>query len=265
MKKASVSGKGGTGKSLTVTLLARALSEAGHTVLIVDSDESNVSLYRMLGFDREPKPIIDLFGGERKVANVINQGNSPTESEPLLRSLAGQEIYLKDISGEYLLDKDNVKLLTVGKITTAFEGCACPLGQVCRMFLEKLVLLDNEIALVDMEAGVEHFGRGIEKAIDTAFIVVEPSFESIALASKINFMARATGIERVWAIINKISSQSIEERLRGELTKRGIKTIGAIHYDIQISEDCLMGNPLGDCEANEDMRRIVHSLLQELR
>jgi CO dehydrogenase maturation factor len=37
---------------------------------------------------------------------------------------------------------------------------------------------------VDTEAGVEHFGRGMETSIDSVLIVVEPSFESLEVAQK---------------------------------------------------------------------------------
>ncbi|KPJ51676.1 MAG: ATP-binding protein, partial [Dehalococcoidia bacterium DG_18] len=49
--KIAVCGKGGSGKSAIVTLLAKGLREKGYKVLVVDSDESNSGLYRMLGFD----------------------------------------------------------------------------------------------------------------------------------------------------------------------------------------------------------------------
>ena len=44
------------------------------------------------------------------------------------------------------------------------EGCACPMGVVSREFIEKLELKDQELLVVDTEAGVEHFGRGVEIA-----------------------------------------------------------------------------------------------------
>ena len=48
--KISVCGKGGRGKSTLVSLLANAPLARGLTTLVVDSDESNSGLFRMLGF-----------------------------------------------------------------------------------------------------------------------------------------------------------------------------------------------------------------------
>ena len=262
MKKISISGKGGTGKSMLTTLLANVLSGKGYTVLTVDSDESNPGLYRMLGFDESPRPLMDLFGGEKQVIAEIKRRTTPDESKPQGEWLTREKFSLDDIPSIYILERDGLKLLTVGKITTAFEGCACPMAEVIKLFLEKLVLKDNEIALVDMEAGVEHFGRGVEKSLDTVLILVEPSFESVALAAKVNFLARGSRVDNIWAVLNKIPSQAIDEKLREELEKRGIKAIGTIYYDSQISEACLEGNPLGESQAREDVKKIVSSLFQ---
>jgi len=263
MKKVSISGKGGVGKSMLATLLAKVLTEKGYTVLTVDSDESNPGLYRMLGFNTAPRPLIDLFGGERQVLGEIRRRISPDEPEPQGEWLRRETISLEDIPGEYVLEEGLLKLLAAGKITSAFEGCACPLAEVIKVFLEKLTLRDSEIALVDMEAGVEHFGRGVEKNIDTVLILVEPSFESVALAAKVNFLARGTGVKDVWAVLNKVPAARIGDRLQEELSKRGIKPIGSIQYDLEVAAACLDGRPLEESGAKEDVRRIAGALLQQ--
>lgn len=263
MNKISVSGKGGTGKSVTITLLAGVLLEKGFTVLVIDSDESNPGLYRMLGFDKAPKPLMELFGGERKVTEALSRMSRSEEADPLVKSLVSGELKLKDIPHEYVLKKDGLRLLSIGKITAALQGCACPIGMLCKIFLEKLALQDNEIAVVDMEAGVEHFGRGIEQAIDTVIAVVEPSFESIVLASKINFLAYGSGVKNVWAVLNKIPSDIVENKLKDEVIKRGVKVLGSIRYDAKVSEACLEGKSLGESGARDDMRKLVSSLLNQ--
>ena len=81
-----------------------------------------------------------------------------------------------------------------------------PWEVLCREFLKKLRLAKDEIAIVDMVAGIEHFGRGIDDSMDAVLVVVEPSFESIALAEKINDLV--SGIDKkFWAVLNKISSE----------------------------------------------------------
>ena len=50
-RKIAVCGKGGTGKSTLTALLAGALRREGYTVLVIDSDESNPGLPRLLGLN----------------------------------------------------------------------------------------------------------------------------------------------------------------------------------------------------------------------
>ena len=60
------------------------------------------------------------------------------------------------------------------------------MGALSREFLKRLSLQEDEMAIVDMEAGVEHLGRGVETSLDGVLIVVEPSLDSLELAEKIH-------------------------------------------------------------------------------
>ena len=64
--KISVCGKGGSGKSTIVTLLANQARKKGYRVLVVDSDESNSGLFRTFGFDQPPVPLMELVGGKKR-------------------------------------------------------------------------------------------------------------------------------------------------------------------------------------------------------
>ncbi len=261
MTKISVTGKGGAGKSVFTTLFAHALVENGYTVLIVDSDESNPGLYRMLGFNKAPRDLIDWFGGEKRIMKTSPKSSDQQEkSDRPKETLAEEKMSLQNIPSQYLIGEYNLKLATVGKITVGFESCACPLAEALKIFLDKLILNEREVLILDMEAGVEHFGRGVEKKVDTIFIVVEPSFESIALAGKINLLAKAVGVRNIWAVMNKVANDTIGQKLRNELAKRGVPVIGSIPYDEQISESCLEGKTLEGGKAKESIRNIASSL-----
>lgn len=223
-------------------------------MLVVDSDESNSGLFGMLGFDRAPVPLMELVGGRSSVKQKMSTGFL----------IAQEEISFEDIPPEYMLARGNIRLVAVGKILLALEGCACPMGVLSREFLKKLRLKANEMAIVDMEAGVEHFGRGVETSIDSVLIVVEPSLESIALAEKIKSLTRGIGISNVWAILNKVSSRSLALKLRGEVEKRGIDVIGIVPNDAQIFEACLEGRPLGEGKAAKEVGKVLDSLLTKL-
>lgn len=261
MKKISVCGKGGSGKSAIVTLLAKGIRDRGYRVLVVDSDESNPGLFRMLGFDRPPTPLMDLLGGkmrvEARLAAMVAAGKSELEVELMPEEV----ISLEDIPSQYLLERDGIRLVMVGKIHDSLEGCACPMGAVSREFLRKLRLKADEVAIVDMEAGVEHFGRGVEMGLDSVLVVIEPSFESLLIAERVNSLAAEIEIGDVWAVVNKVTSEELAVKLSDELGKRDIAVIGSVHYDPEIFEADLEGRPVYGPRAAKDVEKILDSLL----
>ena len=260
MQKIAVCGKGGSGKSVIARLLANGTRARGHRVLVVDADESNTGLHRMLGFDSPPSPLIGLLGGKQKLEEEIETRIRAGESEMTLE-LIRDEMPMANIPPEYIFETvDGIKLVTVGKILMALEGCACPMGIVGRSFLKKLCLEPDEIAIVDLEAGVEHFGRGVETSMDCVLVVVEPSIDSLEVAERISEMATQLQIADVWVILNKITSEEIAARLTDNLNKKDITVIGSIHQNPEIFESCLEGRPIRQSVAAEDVDKILDFL-----
>jgi CO dehydrogenase maturation factor len=135
------------------------------------------------------------------------------------------------------------------------------MGVLSREFLKKLSLKPDEVAIVDMEAGVEHFGRGVETSIDSVLVVVEPSFDSLQLAEKVGSLTSGIGISNIWAVLNKITSGEVASKLEEELRKRNIGVIGSIPYDPEIFQACLEGHPLRGKDAKKEVGRILTTLL----
>ena len=152
----------------------------------------------------------------------------------------------------------------VGKISDPLQGCACLMADVTRELMCKLVTKEKESVLIDMEAGIESFGRGVERHVDTVLIIVEPSYESISLAGKIAYMADGIGVRKVRAILNKIPSQKIEEKVKAELLNKEIITIGSVYMDDQIYEANFEGKSLDSMSAKQSIQQMVRSLFTEL-
>ena len=249
--KISVCGKGGSGKSTIVTLLAGEALARGYQVLVVDSDESNSGLFRMLGFDQSPTPLMELVGGKKSLKRKMGQPSV----------LAEASILIEHIPPPHLLKRDGLMLVSIGKILQSLEGCACPMGVLSREFLKKLALKADELVIVDMEAGVEHFGRGVETSIDSVLIVVEPPFESQEVAKKIHSLAAGIGIENTWAVLNKVPSEEIARKLEEELKKRGINVIGCIHLDPEVFKSSVEGGVVSKGRAAEEIKDVLDSML----
>lgn len=262
MQKIAICGKGGSGKSVITRLLANEMRSRGNRVLVVDADESNTSLHRMFGSGEPPKTLIDLLGGLQKIeASIVEQINAGGSEETMELMRDTLEMAVSDLPADYLFEADSgVKLCVVGKIMMALDGCACPMGIVSRSFLKKLRLASDEVALVDLEAGVEHFGRGVETSVDAVIAVVEPSIDSLEIAERISELSEQIQIADVWAVLNKIPSEQIASELKTRLESKGITVIGSIPQDPAIFESCLRGSALGDDVAADDVEKIVDFL-----
>jgi len=256
MQKIAICGKGGCGKSVVTRLLADGLQSRGRRVLVVDADESNTGLPRMLGFDQIPKSLLDFFGGKEKVESELSALISAGAREESIQ-LLNAGISTKTLPPEYMVEKDGIRLVEVGKILMSLEGCGCPMGIVSRSFLNVLQLETDEAALVDLEAGVEHFGRGVETGVDCVIVVVDPSIDSVQLAGRISEMSEQIQIADVWAILNKIASQDVADRLTGRLTDCGMKVIGTIPMEDEIFESCLDGRPIRGRVASKEVDGIL--------
>ena len=247
--KLSICGKGGSGKSTLTSLLAKQAQENGLKVVVVDSDESNSELYRTLGFQHPPESLMALVGGKKAIKDKMNHPNIFVEPR----------IELKDIPADYKAKQNGLTLLSVGKINQAIEGCACPMGVLNREFLKKLRLDNNTIALVDMEAGIEHFGRGVDAQMDVIILVVEPSNESLSIAYKIKELAAGVG-KNLFAVLNKVNSDELAKRLENSLGQKKIDVIGAIPNDPEVFEAGLDGRPIGACQSTLVVKRIFQKL-----
>ena len=66
------------------------------------------------------------------------------------------------------------------------------------------LLLDRtQDLIVDLEAGVEHLGRGTVADVDGLIVVAEPSWRSLAVAAQIAGLAAELGLVRQALVLNR--------------------------------------------------------------
>jgi len=241
--KLSVCGKGGSGKSVLSVVLAYEIQRRGYDVIVIDSDESNSSLFRLLGLEYPPQPLTELAGGRKQIFEMFPK-NQLGGSGAKTNVLSHDHILIDEIPPEHIVKRNGIRLLSVGKILQPLEGCACPMGVLSREFLKNLQLLHNQVVIVDTEAGVEHFGRGVEASVDQILVVVEPSYESLIIADKISTMVGELGKNRPLIVINKAPTEQISRHIVDNLKKKNLTTVGCIPYDLEIFEACLEGQSL---------------------
>ena len=209
--KIAIAGKGGTGKTTVASLLIQVLSKKDKEVLAVDCDpDSNLGI--ALGFKDADKitPIIEMEELIKDRMDVSGDG-----------TFFRLNPKLDDIPDQFSKKMGNIRLIVMGAIKKGGSGCACPENAFVKNLVEHLVLRRGEDVVMDMEAGVEHFGRGTAGGCDAVLVIVEPSQKSVESAKRITALAADLSMKKIFAVANKVRSEKdtvyIKENLKGIL------------------------------------------------
>lgn len=233
--KIMICGKGGSGKSTVTTLLARALAARGKSVLVLDTDESNLCLHRLLGVPL-PTVVLEAMGGRAGAKEHLH----PTLPKPPGEELLKDPMTLSDLPADCVAEADGVRLMLAGKIARYGEGCACMIGGITKAILSRLREAPDEFVLIDAEAGLEHFGRRVDAGCDLVLAVVDPTFESLTMAERTLQLAGGAGIEAVF-VLNKVD-EAVRPFMVGRLDPE--KVVAEVPKEEEILLRCLHGRPL---------------------
>lgn len=224
--KIAVAGKGGVGKTVVAGVLANFFVEKGFKVLAIDADPS-------------PNLAITL-GIPLNQANKIVPISENTQLIEQKTSTGIGGVYRLTFSVDDIVEKFSVKspygvnLLVMGTIKSAGAGCMCPANAVLRELLRHLLVERDEAVVMDMEAGVEHMGRGTAKHVDTMLIVTEPSLKSMETARKLHSLAMDTGVQKIFIVGNKVANSDEAELIKQFAADNKFLLLGLIPYDEQI-------------------------------
>ena len=109
-----------------------------------------------------------------------------------------------------------------------------------------LLLGKGDVLIMDMEAGIEHLGRGTASAVDAFIVVVEPGQRSTQTAQTIKRLAADIGLKNVYIVGNKVRSDQdrafIAEQLAGETI------LGYLSYSPAAIESDLKGKAIFDTD-----------------
>ena len=207
--KIAVSGKGGVGKSTVAAAIALTLAKRGQNILALDADP-DANLAGALGVPKSAgiRPLSsELKLIEERTGVKINEYGKVFKLNP----------EVSDIAGKFGFEYNGVNLVVLGAAGRGGGGCACPENTFARSLVTDLVLYKNETLVMDMEAGIEHLGRGTAAGVGVMIIVVEPGRRSVDCALTVMRMGGELGIKRFIVAGNKIASKSDEEYIKAEL------------------------------------------------
>ncbi len=250
MPKIAITGKGGVGKTTLAALLAHVYAEEGRRVLAIDADPA-ASLAFALGFPD------DLAAQITPIAEMNELIFERTGAQP---GTTGGYFRLNprvdDIPDRFSALYRDIRLLRLGTVKMGGAGCICPESALLRNLVTHLLVARDEVVILDMEAGIEHLGRGTAQAVDAFLIVVEPNRRSLSTARQIHKLASDIGVTRVYLVGNKIQPGDLAFL---EEASNGIPIAGTLPVDEQVNEADRMGVPVFDAAPQlvEAARRIA--------
>jgi len=232
--KIAIVGKGGVGKTTLSAAIARRFADLGRSVVAVDADpDGNLALALGVPQGQIPEPIADM----RDL--VLERTEAKDEGAGLMFKLNPQ---VDDLPDRFSVDVAGVRLLVLGTVEMGGKGCMCPEGAVLKALMQHLFLRVPDDVILDMEAGLEHMGRASATGVDAMVTVVEPGMRSVQTANRIRQLARDIGIQRTFAVANKIREEYQCDVLRQALGEQTV--IGTLPYCTELVSADLDGRPV---------------------
>ncbi len=250
MKTLVTIGRGGTGKTSFVAMMAKYFSEAGETPLLLVDADPDQNLGEMVGVDLKDvgkKTISDLL-----VETFLEEGGTTVGVAPTER--IGNKIWAR---GMY--EGDSFDFIALG--TKWVEGCYCLPNSALKGALESLT--KNYIyVLIDSPAGLEHLNRRIATKVNDVFDVIDPSKKSIDHVQRAYRVANEVKI--VFENFYVVGGYMLPENLRTHVENAlKFKYLGKITRDEKVEEFVLEGRSLldlpSDSQAFDSVKKILRS------
>jgi septum site-determining protein MinD len=220
---AVVSGKGGSGKTMLISTLARILDSSGVPTLLVDADTGTAGLSYYLGVNYA-------YGTGFGISDMLlNGANDPgaRHFESEVRSLKGFD------TTRFVGIGDHKKLLRRGD-----EVFRARIGD----YLDELRIQTTGVILVDCRGGVDEDSIAVCRAVDDVLLVAETdpaSFQATQYLAEI-FSERDLGHKLKAFVVNRVFDDPAFLMRQGATSFRS-QPLGAIPFDLTALQDFNVG------------------------
>jgi CO dehydrogenase maturation factor len=233
LMKVAVSGKGGVGKTLIAAGLARGFVERGLKTMAIDADSSpNLGLTLGLSAE-ETRKIVPITENKELVESKTSTGYS---------GVYRLSFTVDDIVRDYSVNTPlGVNLIVMGTVRSMGSGCMCAPNAVIRALLRHLIVDRNEAVVLDLEAGVEHIGRGTARQVDALLIVADSNLKSLEIAKHIHDLAANAGMKQLYLIGNRIMNETQKKAVASFAEKNGLNLLAFIPFDEKVTEADMLG------------------------
>jgi CO dehydrogenase maturation factor len=231
--KIAVSGKGGVGKTLIAACLASGFAERGLKTIAIDADSSpNLALTLGLSTE-EARKIMPISENKELVDSKTGTGYS---------GVYRLSFTVDDVVRDYAVSTPfGVSLIVMGTVKAMESGCMCAPNAVIRALLRHLIVERNEAVVLDLEAGVEHIGRGTARQVDALLIVADSNLKSLEIAKHIHDLAMNAGMKQLYLIGNRVMNEAQKEAVKSFAEKNGLSILTLIPFDQKVIEADMLG------------------------
>ena len=246
--KIAVSGKGGVGKTLVAGALAYSFAKKGFKTIAIDADPSpNLALTLGLSLEKA-----------REIVPI-------SENRPLIESKTGtmfSGVYqlsfaVDDVVRDFSVETPyGVRLIVMGTVKSIGSGCTCPANAMIRALLQYLIVKRDEAVIVDMEAGIEHLGRGTARHVDTMLVVTNPTVKSLEIARRIYNLAEDASIKQIFLVGNKVANEVEGDSIRKFAENNGMLLLDLIPFDEQV----LQAETGGETPLRNEQSKAIRSI-----
>ena len=250
MKIIVTMGRGGTGKTSFVSLMADYFIRKGDAPLLLVDLDPDQNLGEMIGVDLEAE-------GRMTVAELLEDtfiGKGGTTI-----GVAPSERIEHRIWRDGLYEGKNFDFLALG--TKWVEGCYCMPDAALRDALSRLTK-QYKYVLIDAPGGLEHLNRRVTADVDEIFDVIGPSSKSFAHLLRAKRVAEESGIH--WKNFSSIGGFLFPEKLASRAKEISeIRYLGKITYDEAVATRVIDGQPLiglsPDLPGPDSVRKIMET------
>jgi CO dehydrogenase maturation factor len=238
--KIAITGKGGVGKTTIAGILSRLFAAEGAKVLAIDADP-DANLAAALGIKEEEYKKIVPFSKMKELAE------ERTGAQEGYGSYFALNPKVDDLPEKYCLSHHGVDLLVMGTVDQGGSGCVCPEHTLLKRLMKHLLFEREDVVIMDMEAGIEHLGRGTAESVDALIVVVEPGKRSIQTAGQINKLAKDIGIKNIFVVASKVRNEEDFTFISKELKE--FKILGKVSLNEDVRKADMQGSSPFDIDS----------------
>jgi CO dehydrogenase maturation factor len=252
--KIAISGKGGVGKTTLAGVMARILADGGRRVLAIDADPDS-NLASAIGLSREALAKLSPIAS---MTSLIEERTGAKKGS--YGSMFKINPKVDDIPDEMGVTYNGVKLILLGCIPQGGGGCFCPENVLLKNLVRHLLVQREEALIIDMEAGLEHLGRGSTGYVDALIVVVEPGQRAINTAKQIKKLGDDLHIKKIMVVGNKVTSDQDKRIIEEGLSEFAV--LGHMSFNPKIIQADREGRSPYDIDGKivEEVRAILTEL-----